>query len=213
MTAPGGGAALAALRRVRVGSENPPKIAGVRAAVAAFAPEVSVEGVAVASGVAEQPVGFEEILAGARRRAEGARESGPCDLAVGYEDGLVRVDGPDGRWFNVGCAAVSDGAREGLGLSAGFRYPPGCAERAATGREPIGELFDRLWRARGGVSMRRAEPGEPSALSVGNVGKLTGGALTRADYTRQAVLCALARFLQPELFEGIEGVVDGEGAP
>lgn len=205
MTA-GAGAALVALRRVRVGSENPPKLEGVRAALAAFAPEVRVEGVAVASGVAEQPLGFEEILEGARRRAAEARESGRCDLAVGYEDGLVRVEAPDGRYFNVGCAAVSDGAREGLGLSAGFRYPPGCAERAAAERAPIGTLFDRVWREQGGERVRPAGAEGPSALSVGNVGKLTSGALTRADYTRQAVLCALARFLHPGLF-------DAGGAP
>lgn len=195
------GAALAKLRHVRVGSENGPKLEGVRAALACFAPRVRVEGVAVPSGVSEQPVGFEEILAGARRRAEGAQGSGPCDLAVGYEDGLVRVEGPDGRWMNVGCAAVSDGGREGLGLSAGFRYPPGCAERAAREREPIGGLFDRLLRERGSEAPRTAAPDAPSALSVGNVGKLTAGALTRADYTRQAVLCALARFLHPRLFD------------
>lgn len=192
------GGALAALRRVRAGTENPPKLAGVRAAFAPFAPEARVEGVAVATGVPEQPVGFEEILAGARGRAEAARASGPCDLAVGYEDGLVRVEGPDGSWLNVGCAAVWDGERLGLGLSSGFRYPPACAERAAGERVPIGPLFDRLWRERGLAEAAEA----PSALSVGNVGKLTAGALPRADYTRQAVLCALVRFLRPALFDG-----------
>ena len=42
---------------------------------------------------------------------------------------------------------------------------------------------------------------EPSALSVGNVGRLTDAALTRADYTRQAVLCALVAWLHPELYD------------
>ena len=43
-------------------------------------------------------------------------------------------------------------------------------------------------------------PASPSALSVGNVGELTLGALPRADYTRQAVLCALVHFLHPSLY-------------
>lgn len=186
---------LAALRQVRVGSANPPKVQAVRDALAALASGADVEGVAVASGVPEQPVGFAEITAGARNRARAAFASGPCDLAVGYEDGLVEIPGTAERWFNVGCAAIVGREGEGLGFSSGFAYPPACAERAAEEREPIGDLFDALWRERrGGVR------GAASALSEGNVGKLTSGALPRADYARHAVLCALVSFLHPDLY-------------
>jgi inosine/xanthosine triphosphatase len=185
---------LADVRLVRVGSLNPPKLEGVRQAFAAFAPQVAVEGVGVESGVCDQPVGFGEIVTGARQRADEARRAGSCDLAVGYEDGLVELPGVEGAWFNVGCAAVSDGRRVGLGLSSGFAYPPDCSRRAVDGRAPIGDLFDRLWRERRGDAPR------PSAGTVGNVGKLTDGALTRAEYTRHAVLCALTVFLHPDLY-------------
>ena len=67
---------LAAVRWVRVGSVNEPKLAAVRSAIGAYAPDAKVEGVAVSSGVSEQPVGFEEIIRGARNRAAGA-VSGP----------------------------------------------------------------------------------------------------------------------------------------
>lgn len=187
---------LAALRQVRVGSANPPKVQAVRDALAALASGADVEGVAVASGVPEQPVGFAEITAGARNRARAAFASGPCDLAVGYEDGLVEVPGGAERWFNVGCAAVVSGAGEGIGFSSGFAYPPVCAARAVAERAPIGDLFDALWRERHGGAK-----GPPSALSQGNVGKLTNGALPRADYARQAVLCALVSFLHPDLYD------------
>ena len=185
---------LADVRLVRVGSLNPPKLEGVRKAFAAFVPAVAVEGVAAESGVSDQPVGFGEIVTGARQRADAAHGAGRCDLAVGYEDGLVELPGLAGAWFNVGCAAVSDGRRVGLGLSSGFAYPPECTRRAVEGRAPIGDLFDRLWRE------RRGPAPHPSARSVGNVGKLTGGALTRAEYTRHAVLCALTAFLHPDLY-------------
>jgi inosine/xanthosine triphosphatase len=188
--------ALAALRRVRVGSANPPKVQAVRDAFAVFAPGAEVEGAEAASGVSEQPVGFAEIVAGARARARAAFASGACDLAVGYEDGLVEIPGTGERWFNVGCAAVVDGSREGLGFSSGFAYPPACAERAVAEREPIGELFDALWRAQRPGERR----GAPSALSEGNVGKLTLGALPRSDYARHAVLSALVSFLHPDLY-------------
>jgi inosine/xanthosine triphosphatase len=179
---------------VRVGSTNPPKLEGVRAALVWFASEVEIEGIDVESGVPDQPLGFEEIVAGARNRAEAARRGGTCDLGVGYEDGLVALPDTPESWFNVGCAALSDGARISLGLSSGFSYPAACSEPAVAERQPIGALFDRFWRE------RRGDAVPPRKLSIGNVGKLTGGALTRADYTRQAVLCALAPFIHPDLY-------------
>lgn len=188
------------MRRVRVGSTSPPKLAGVRAALEALLEEIEVEGVEVESGVPEQPLGFEEITAGARARARGAGAQGPCDLAVGYEDGLVRVrvgglPAAEETWMNVGCAAVSDGEVVHLGLSSGFAYPPEAVAAAVSERAPIGPVFDRLWQA------HRGQAGaEPSGRGLGNVGRLSEGVLTRTEYTRHAVLCALVAFLQPDLY-------------
>lgn len=201
--------ALAEVRRVRVGSTNGPKLEAVRAAFGAFSPDAQVEGVAVESGVPEQPVGYAEIVRGARNRARRAAAAGSCDFAVGIEDGLVELPGGCEAPFahvNVGCAAVTDGVRTAIGFSSGFAYPPACAETAAREREPIGDLFDRLWRsARGGA------PGAPSALSTGNIGKLSDGALPRSEYARHGVLCALVAFLQPDLYAGAFADRVGEG--
>lgn len=186
---------LDAVRCVRVGSTNGPKIDAVRSALAQVCPGVEVRGVAVASGVPDQPVGWGEIVQGARTRACAALASGACDLAIGYEDGLVRIESAgDGAW-NVGCAAVTDGCRTTFGFSSGFAYPPDCAERAIRERAPIGDLFDALWNeSRGEASSA------PSAQGLGNVGRLSNGALTRAEYARQAIVCALVPWLQPDLY-------------
>ena len=190
-----GPAALAGLHRVRVGSTNAPKLEAVRRALSPYAEGLVVEGVEVASGVAEQPVGFEEIVAGARNRAEAALRSGECELAVGIEDGLVALAAAPGGPLNVGCAVVTDGKRMGLGFSAGFAYPPACAGPALAQRQPVGELFDRLWQE------RRGEASDlPSGRSLGNVGRLSLGVLPRAEYARHAVVCALLRFLHPDLY-------------
>lgn len=186
---------LAHVRRVRVGSANGPKIAAVREALRPFAPAAEVEGVAVASGVPEQPVGWEEIVAGARERARAARAAGGCDLAVGLEDGLVAIPAADTAALNVGCAALDDGRRTSLAFSSAFAYPDACTRRALAERAPIGDEFDRLWEAARGVSAP-----EPSALSVGNVGRLTLGVLPRAEYARHAVVCALLPWLHPDLY-------------
>ena len=192
---------LGSLERVLVGSKNEPKIAAVRAAIDAFVPGVDVSGVNVPSGVAEQPVGFEEIVRGARNRAGAAVDAGDCDLGVGIEDGLVSLPNGAGagteEMMNIGCAAVSDGQRVSVGFSSGFAYPPAVSEEAVRESAPIGELFDRMWRERSGERERI-----PSAKTSGNIGKLTDGVLPREEYARHAVICALIAFLHPDLYPG-----------
>jgi len=194
---------LASVREVRVGSSNEPKIAAVRGALLAYAPDARVAGVVVTSGVSEQPVGLGEIVRGARNRALRAGESERCDLAVGIEDGLIELpsgeSGAGPGHVNIGCAAVSDGKRISLGFSSGFAYPPACSRRAVGARAPVGALFDRLWQERRGQA-----PPLPSVPGLGNVGRLTLGVLPRAEYARHAVLCALVAFLHPDLYESPE---------
>ena len=187
---------LSDLRSVRVGSTNEAKLEAVRRALSPFAPEVEVTGLPVESGVPEQPVGWHEIVAGARNRA-GAAASEPCDLGVGIEDGLVPVPDADGGecFVNFGCAALRYRDRTSLGFSSGFVYPPACAGPAVREREPIGPLFDAYWRERRGDG-----DSAPSGRGIGNVGKLTLGVLPRCDYARHAVLCALVELLHPELY-------------
>lgn len=200
---------------VRVGTENRAKCAAVAQALASLRAAVShppgaasepilIRPVGVVSGVAEQPIGYEEIATGARNRARAALASGECALGVGIEDGLVRLDdgvprsspaSEEGGVYNVGCAWVTDGETEGPGFSSGFAYPPACHEPAMRERAPIGELFDALWR-----TARDAQDPGNSGRSEGNIGRLTGGSLTRADYGSQAVVCALVRFLHRDLY-------------
>ena len=201
--------ALARVRRVRVGTTNAPKIAAATGALAPYAPQARVEGAAVASGVSEQPIGYGEIARGACNRATRAFELGDCELAVGYEDGLV--DLPElsecgvasqgaGTLMNIGCAAVTDGSTTSLGLSSGFAYPPALAARAVREQTPIGDLFDALWHDYDPSAAGAAKGGEPSALHGGNIGKLSLEVLTRSEYARHAIACALVRFLHPRLY-------------
>ena len=97
--------------------------------------------------------------------------------------------------MNIGAAVLTDGQRESVGLSSGFAYPPDCLPRALEDREPIGGIFDRYWKERVGE-----ESSGPSALSVGNIGRLSLGELTRSEYGRHAVVCAWIRFLHPEMY-------------
>lgn len=192
--------------QIAVGSQNAPKIQAVRHALGAYLPKVEVQGFDVASGVSEQPVGFPEIVQGAETRAHAAWEKlhakNPSStiLGVGIEDGLVELSGLDLGYLNVGCAVVTDGVRKGHGFSSLFSYPTSCWQEAVAKREPIGGLFDRFWEDRKEKNSA-ANLRPPSALSVGNIGKLSLGVLPRAEYARHAVLCAVIHFLHPDFFE------------
>lgn len=191
------GSPIALLRTVRVGSQSAPKLEAVRSALLSYAPTVEVIGHAVDSGVPDQPVGWSEIKLGAYNRAHAALKKGDCELAVGIEDGLVKLEELDGEVLNVGVALVTDGKRQGFGLSSGFAYPNPCVAPALYDREPIGGVFDGLWASRFGQA-----DGVASSESIGNIGKLTLGVLGRSEYGRHAVLCALIRFLHPEWYAG-----------
>ena len=194
---------LGSVKRVRVGSQNGPKIAAVRDAFAAYVPDVEVRGVEVPSGVSAQPVGFEEIACGARNRAAAACDDTECDLGVGIEDGLVALPldaaSTELQHLNIGCAAITDGERFSLGFSSVFAYPTEVSLRAVRDREPIGALFDQLWRER-----RSEFDRPPLENAAGNVGKLTAGVLPRREYARHAVLCALVAFVNPDLYPARE---------
>ena len=120
---------------MRVGSRNAAKLEAVRRGLAPFFGRVEIEATDVASGVDPQPLGFGEIVAGARKRARGAHRAGACDLAAGIEDGLVEIAETSTGWVNIGCCVLFDGAREAIGFTAGFEYPPACVRRRPLGRE------------------------------------------------------------------------------
>ena len=190
---------------IRVGTQNPAKLGAVEDAFRSFAPdgvELELVPVGVTSGVAEQPVGWNEIVRGARNRARAAFESGDCALAVGIEDGLVRLaDEPESdSFYNVGCAWLTDGEREGHGFSSAFAYPPGCLEPAVREQAPIGELFDELWKTHRAGSLGPAKA-VASGRQGGNIGMLTNNRLDRSAYGAQAVICALVRFLHTDLYD------------
>ncbi len=183
---------------VRVGSTNRAKLAAVQRGLDPFFERVEVEGCPVESGVSAQPIGFAEIVTGARNRARMSWDPQHCQLAAGIEDGLVPLSELQTGFVSVGCCVLYDGDGEAIGFTAGFEYPPRTV-RAATGRErrPVGEAFQEGFVAPEGWP----EPG-PCA---GNIGLLSGGALTRDDYGAQAVTCAFVRLLHPTLY--------GEGRP
>ncbi len=174
--------------RVAVGSTREPTLAGVRAALDRLAAlpwpgeAVEVVPVAAASGQADTPLSAGATLAGARARARAALRSVPgCALALGLEGG-VEVIGADPLEAVLRNWAVAwDGAREGVGSSAGILLPEPVAADVLAGHDLAG-VIDR-WAAERDVRSRQ-----------GAFGVLTAGVVVRAEAFVQAVLTALAPF-------------------
>jgi inosine/xanthosine triphosphatase len=175
------------LHRAVVGSTNPVKIAAARAILVRLAPRVEITGLAVPSGVPDQPFGDEETQAGARQRARTALERAPgAQLGIGLEGGVVAL--PNGEFRSCAWAVVVDcDGREGLGGSLSMPLPTRVADRLRAGEE-LGYAMDAEARTTG------------TKQGKGAVGILTAGLVDRQQAYEPMVAYAMAPWLAPELF-------------
>ncbi len=175
------------VQRVVVGSANPVKVAAVAAVFARLAPEVSVAGVAVDSGVPAQPWGDEQTIEGARTRALAVLRDPTVDLAIGLEGGVVDTGNGQVRTCAWAVAISRDG-REGVGGSLVVSLPDRVAARLRAGDE-LGHAMDAEARVTGTKHGR------------GAVGILTAGLVDRQRAYEPFIAYALAPWLAAEYFE------------
>ncbi len=178
------------MTHVVVGSTNEGKVIACRRAFRRAFGEVEVSGIAVPSGVAEQPRG-DECFVGARNRAEAVREAAkalsmPADYAVGIEGGMAKLHD---RWFGFSAACVVDcsNGRAGYGTSPMFELPAAITASLLEGTL-LGDIVTELT---GDATFRERR---------GAVGLLTRGLLTRENAHEYGVLAALAPHLSPERY-------------
>jgi inosine/xanthosine triphosphatase len=172
--------------RFAVGSTNPIKLQAVRQGAAAFYTLSEVTGLSVPSGVREQPVGDEEMIAGATERARAVLEAcAGADFGVGLEGGVV--DLREGLFACAWCACVDRAGTLGLACSGQFQLPPQVADLVRGGMA-LGDADDQVF---GRVNSKQ---------NAGAVGILTHGVLTRAQFYAPAVMLALLKFINRELY-------------
>ena len=185
---------------IAVGSTRKPKLGAVREAIASLGPllapgkQIEVVGVEVESGVSHTPVSREELMQGARQRAEAVvklakRFGEPWDFFVGLEGGLdVVCENEQRRVFLESWAYVSNGV-------SGFYGRSGCIEVAETIAEEVVdhgvELSVAIDRFAGEVGIRDAQ---------GAWGVLSGNLITRQDSFSVAVIAAFAPFYNTKMY-------------
>lgn len=171
---------------VLVGSLNPGKIQPVQEVYAALFPGVEVRGVAVPSGVRDQPIGVGETRRGAVNRARRAARAGGATWGVGLEGG-VRVERGQGWLFGVVAAVRAEDRLVLTARTSELAVPPGVLTRVLDGEE-LGRVMDDLLGTR---DLKRG---------AGTVGALTCGLVTRPGVWAQALALALAPALNPDLY-------------
>ena len=172
--------------KINIGSKNPVKIAATREALRrVYGDHVTVEAIAVESGVPDQPWGDEETLRGALNRAEAALQINSATLGVGFEGGLVEVNG---RVFTCAwCAVVREDGLTGVAGGESVLLPPKVAEAVRDGAE-LGPAMDAF------TGMQDTKHKD------GAIGILTAGHLSRQTAYEHILILALARLLTPEYY-------------
>ena len=173
--------------QITVASLNPVKLRAARAAFQQIFPaqRFDVGGVAVPSGVPDQPLSLAETMQGARNRAENASVAKPdSDYWVGIEGGI------DDTALGMSCFArvhiLGRDGREGLGQTAVFYLPREVAALVRAGLE-LGHADDRVFGR------------DNSKQANGAIGILTDDVVDREAYYVHAVIMALVPFKNPNL--------------
>ncbi len=173
--------------KVAVGSQNPVKVGAVESAFTKMLGECEIIGVSVPSGVSEMPMSFEEIVAGAKNRAEAALKLVGADYGVGLEGGL---DNTKLGTFLMGFVAIVDkqGAW-GYSLGGGLYMPDKIVDMVKDSGRELGDVMDEL---RGLKNTKQHE---------GCVGYFTDNLIDRKESFEKPTISALSRFKKKEWFE------------
>lgn len=172
---------------VAVASKNKVKTEATAQAFSQFYESVEIVAVHSPSGVKPFPTSEWETLEGAINRAKAARSLRPdVEFTVGIEAGIVEMLE---RSFVRAYAVVLRDDEMGLGSSAAYEAPAGILDRLDPETENSKQMIDSVM-------------GEHDVLSNrGVVGVLTGGRLDRTRINRDAVICALTRFVSPRYYK------------
>ena len=197
---------------VAVGSTRRPKLNAVWEALSVFGPALDpnvlfeVAGVEVESSVGHTPVSREELMRGAKHRAEALAKlalerSEPWRYFVGLEGGLdVVQEGPSRRVFLESWAYASDAERGYFGRSGGIEIPGPLAGEVLEKGVELSVAIDRYAAAMDAESFAGAA-GIRDAQ--GAWGVLSSNLITRQDAFRVAVVSAFAPFYNARMYRGV----------
>jgi inosine/xanthosine triphosphatase len=185
---------------VAVGSTRRPKLNAVKNAAASIAPllgeeaSLQVDGFEVDSGVSHTPSSREELMQGARQRAEALQasfrgKSMTAEFFVGLEGGLdVIAENGVKRVFLESWAYVSDGTKGHFGCSGSIELPEALAAQVLSHGTELSVAIDQF---AGAVGIRDGQ---------GAWGVLSCNLISRQESFRRAVESAFAPFYNARMY-------------
>jgi inosine/xanthosine triphosphatase len=186
--------------QIAVGSTRRPKLNAVTEALSSFAlllnAEINIIGFEVDSGVNHTPSSREELMRGARQRAEAlvshANSAGvSAHFFVGLEGGLDQVtENSTARVFLESWAYVTDGRTGHFGSSGSIELPTALADEVLLRGTELSIAIDRF---AGSAGIRDSQ---------GAWGVLSGNLITRQESFRLAVVTAFAPFYNQKIYQG-----------
>jgi inosine/xanthosine triphosphatase len=186
--------------KIAVGSARRPKLNAVTEALQSFGgllgngAEFDVAGYDVESGVRHTPLSREELMRGARYRAEALihlaqHNNESWHYFVGLEGGFDVVAEESGRRvFLESWAYVTDGSFGHYGRSGGVEIPPALAHEVLDNGVELSVAIDRF---AGAVGIRDAQ---------GAWGILSANLITRQEAFRVALVAAFAPFYNRKMY-------------
>lgn len=174
-------------KKVIIASRNPVKIDAVRIGFGKMFPneKFEFEGIAVPSGVSDQPMTRIETLQGAKNRADNAATARPdADFWVGVEGGIEKFEG-EGEAF--AWIFIRSSEQTGRAETGSFFLPEKVMSLIESGME-LGDADDLVF----GQSNSKQKNGA--------VGLLTGNVIDRTGLYVPAVIMALIPFKNSEFY-------------
>ena len=175
------------MKKVVVASKNPVKVNAAREAFTKLFPgeEFAIEGIAVSSGVADQPMSDRETFVGAMNRLQNLAAAADADYWVAVEGGIEERDG-EHEVFAWAVVRAKDG-KTGKGRSATFFLPRTVSKLIREGKE-LAHAADIVFNE------------SQSGQKMGTVGILTNNVIDRTKYYIDPIVLALVPFKNPHLY-------------
>jgi inosine/xanthosine triphosphatase len=180
-------------KAIALGTKNQTKVQAVEFVLKEYEdlfPRSEIIPFSVESGVSEQPIGFDEIIQGAKNRAKHAFDEAHADLSMGIEDGIAKMPHTRTGYMNFCCCAIYDGHDYVIGMSGGYEYPRDVIHKVLNEKKDITQSFNEV-----GLS---SDSNLGSA--EGAIGVLTKGRENRIDGTQAALRRALIQLEHKDLF-------------
>lgn len=174
--------------KILIGTKNKSKIEGVKNAFQEFFSNIEIEDISVPSNVLEQPIN-DDIYLGALNRVNNLIEFSKkhkknAEYFVGIESGITNKFG---KWVNVSIAVIKDkNGYESLGMSPAYPIPS--------------KYINQIKKTDLGTIMKDLFNKDNLSDKKGGVSYLTHNIVSREDLTKSAVIMALTKFINGDIW-------------